>query len=58
MGQIIISNARSKEYRKIVHMPGLKSVYMEIFTFVGVSVIEILVFNQKTKQKQKNMENL
>ena len=35
-------------------MPPIKYVYMQNFMFVGVSVIEILEFNQKMKKK-KNM---
>ena len=36
-------------------MPPIKYVYMQNFMFVGVSVIEILEFNQK---KMKNMAKL
>ena len=45
-------------------MPGRKYVYMQIFMFVGVSVIEILLFNRKKKKKkqkkkqQKKMKNM
>ena len=45
-------------------MPPIKYVYMQNFMFVGVSVIEILEFNQKKKKKKKkkkmkkNMEKL
>ena len=44
-----------------MHTPGRKYVYMQIFMFVGVSVIEILLFNRKKKkqkQKQKKMKNM
>ena len=34
-------------------MPGRKYVYMQIFMLVGVSVIEILLFNRKKKKKKK-----
>ena len=37
-------------------MPPIKYVYMKNFMFVGVSVIEILEFNQK--KKKKNMAKL
>ena len=37
-----------------MHTPGIKYVYMQIFMFVGVSVIEILLFNRK-KKKKKNI---
>ena len=40
-------------------MPPIKSLYMQNFMFVGVSVIEILEFNQKKKKKKKkNMAKL
>ena len=37
-----------------------KYVYMQIFMFVGVSVIEILLFNRKKKKKKqkKKMKNM
>ena len=38
-------------------MPPIKYVYKQNFMFVGVSVIEILEFNQK-KKKKKNMAKL
>ena len=31
---------------KVVHIPGIKYVYMQILMFVGISVIEILELNQ------------
>ena len=31
---------------------------MQIFMLVGVSVIEILLFNRKKKKKQKKMKNM
>ena len=58
---ITISNTRSKRVNKInqtVHTPGRKYVYnvMQIFMLVGVSVIEILLFNRKKKKKQKKQK--
>ena len=47
----MISNTRSEN--NIVHMPGRKYVYMQNFTFVGVSVME---FNWK--KRKKNMAKL
>ena len=44
LGQITISNTRSKRVN-------------ENITFVGVSVIEILLFNRK-KKKKKKMKNM
>ena len=34
-----------------MHTPRRKYVYMQIFMFVGVSVIEILLFNRKKKRR-------
>ena len=31
-------------------------IYMQIFMFVGVSVIEILLFNRKKKQKKQKKQ--
>ena len=47
---ITISNTRTKRvnYNHTVHTPGNKYVYMQIFMFVGVSVIEILLSAQET----------
>ena len=42
-------------------MPGKKlyHVYMQIFMFVGFTVIEIRLFNQeKMKKKKKQMKNM
>ena len=36
-------------------MPTIKYVYMQNFMFVGVSVIEILEFNQKKKKKMAKL---
>ena len=40
-----------------MHTPGRKYVYIQVFMCVGVSVIEILLFNKK-KQKKKMMKNM
>ena len=61
LGLITISNARGKrvnEYNQTVHMRGIKYVYIHIFVFVGVSIIEILLFNLEKKQQKKYMANL
>ena len=44
----------------MVDMQPIKYVYIQNFMFVGVSVIEILEFNQKKKKKKmkKNMAKL
>ena len=52
---------RWRKYNQTVHTPRKKYVivYMQIFMFVGVSVIEILLFNRKKKkQKKKKMKNM
>ena len=54
---ITISNTRSKRVNENITRQCTrqeKNVYMQIFMFVGVSIIEILLFNRKKKQK-KNM---
>ena len=58
---ITISNARSKRVnanitQQLVHTPG-KNVYLQTFMLVGVSGIEILLFNRKKKKrKQKTVK--
>ena len=42
----MISNTRSKT----VKTPGKNNIYMQFFMLVGVSVIDILLFNRKKKQ--------
>ena len=59
LGQITISNTRSKRVNdNMLHTQPIKSQYMQIFMFVGVSVIEILLFNRKKKKKMKNTATL
>ena len=57
---IVISNKRSKMVNANMTRQSIrqeKYVYLQIFMLVGVSVIEILLFNRKKKQKQK-MKNM
>ena len=39
-------------------MPPIKYVYIQNFMFVGISVIEILEFNQKKKKKKKMKKDM
>ena len=58
-GLIMISNTRSKSVNEnltiLCTCPGRKYVYMQIFRFISVSVVEIREFNKKMK---KNMAKL
>ena len=54
---IMISNTRSKGVNDSAHARK-KYVYLQIFMFVDVAVIKILLFNQKMKQNMKNMADL
>ena len=54
---ITISNTRSKRVNENITRQcprqEKKNVYMQTFMFVGVPVIEILLFNRKKKEKKK-----
>ena len=57
---ITISNTRSKRVNENITRPENNYVCMQSFMFVGVSVIEILLFyrKKKKKQKKKKMKNM
>ena len=53
MGLITISNTRSKRVNENIirqYTRQEKNVYMQIFMFVAVSVIEILLFNSRRRR--------
>ena len=54
---ITISNTRSERVNEnITRQCTRQEENMQIFMFVGVSVIEILLFNRKKKKKQKKKQ--